>query len=93
MYLSEKNDQNNQSDLKMTVLHRKNGLWGDIELVLLRIGLVTEVSTHPSFPQYLILLGHHTIEETLNVINFGPTHTVSQLIGIDNQNLPFKPHS
>ncbi len=91
MYLNEKNDQNNQSDLKITVLHRKNGLWHNIELILLHVGLTAEVTSHPSFPQYLILLGHHTIEETLNVINFGPAHTVTQLIGIDNKSLPFKP--
>ena len=77
--------------LKVTVLHRQGGRWYSAEISLLCHGLMTEVSSHPSFPGYLVLFGHHTKEETLAAIMGGQAYTATPLIGVEDRRLPFRP--
>ena len=81
----------NRRTLKMTVLHRKSGEWRHSEISKLTSGLRTEVSSHPKHPEYLILLGYYTKEQTLRVIGGGQAYTASNIVGIDNKELPFSP--
>ncbi len=77
--------------LKMTVLHRPGGTWDQLEVGRLVNGLKTEVSVHPLHPEYLVVFGHYTKEETLKVMWGGVAYTVTQIIGTDHKDLPFVP--
>ncbi len=77
--------------IKVTVLHRPGGVWRDKEILGLTDNLqavVTGIATHP---EYLILLGHHTKEATLQAIGGGFAYTATQVTGIDSPLLPFVP--
>lgn len=78
-------------EMKMTVLHRPNGVWHLIEVGRLVNGLMTEVSQHPEYPEYLVIYGHHTKEKTLEVMLGGIAYTATQITGMESRKLPFIP--
>ena len=78
-----------RKDLKTTVLYRPNGKWHQDEIVRLVNGLMTEVAQHPGHPEYIILYGHFTKEETLKAMWGGIAYTATQIIGTEK--LPFNP--
>lgn len=78
-------------NLKMTVLRRKGGSWHRFEVNNLVNGLMTDVSENPQHPEYLVLLGHRTKEETLKALGGGQAYTATEIIGTDNKDLPFVP--
>ena len=80
-----------RSNLKTTVLHRPGGMRHQQEVNLLVGKLMTEASQHPKFPEYIILFGHHTKEETLRAIMGGIAYTATQVTGVDSERLPFNP--
>ncbi len=77
--------------LKMTVLRREGGTWHPTEVGKLVNGLMTEVSQHPKFQEYLVLFGHHTKEATLKAIGAGQAYTALQITGTHSKELPFVP--
>jgi len=81
----------NRRELKMTVLHRPGGVWHDSEVDKFTDGLMTEVSGHPQHPESIIILGHYTKEETLDEIGGGMAYTGTQVIGLQDERLPFRP--
>ena len=81
----------NRRNLKMTILYRKGGKWHDSEVGKFINGLTTEMSQHPEHPEYVILWGHYTKEETLAALGGGFAYTTTQVTGIDSKELPFKP--
>ena len=82
----------NRRNLKMTILYRDGGEWHSSEIGKLKNGLMTEASGHPQHPEYLILLGHHTKEATLEVLGGGQAYTAIKIVGVDNRSLPFIPN-
>ncbi len=78
-----------RQSLKTTVLHRPGGVWHNQEVSLLVSGLVTEVSQLKRCPEYLIIWGHYTKEQTLAAIGGGVAYTATQMNGVDS--LPFNP--
>lgn len=80
----------NLRQLKTTVLFRKEGVWHREEVGRLVNGLMTEVSQHPENPEYLVLRGHYTKEETLRALIGGVAYTATQVTGADAPELPFK---
>lgn len=80
----------NMRKLKLTVLHRPGGTWSDVEVSRLVNGLLTEAYSHQENPEYLILFGHHSKEETLQALLGAMAYTATQLIGINNEELPFR---
>jgi hypothetical protein len=81
----------NRRKLKMTILYRKDGVWHHDEVRKLSNGLTTEVSSHPKHPEYLVLFGHYTKEVTLQALGGGLAYTATEIVGIDNKQLPFPP--
>ena len=81
----------NRRNLKMTVLCREGGTWHQAEVEKLVRGLTTEVSKNPKYPEYLVLFGHHTKAETLRALGGGQAYTATEVIGMDNKDLPFIP--
>ena len=81
----------NPHNLKMTVLYRKGGTWQWPEVSKLTNGLVTKASEHPQYPEYLILSGHHKMEAISGIINGGAPFNATEIIGVDNKELPFNP--
>lgn len=81
--------ENNQQTIKTTVLCRPNGSWLKVEVSQFCDGLMTEVSGHPDHPEYLILFGHYTKEETLRALMGGVAYTAVKVVGI--KELPFRP--
>lgn len=81
----------NRREAKLTVLHRPDGTWGGEEVSRLVSRLMTDVCGHPRQPEYIILLGHYTKEEALAAIMGGQSFTATQVIGVDNKTLPFRP--
>jgi len=77
--------------MKMTLLFRKGGMWQLKEISRLAQMLNTQVSGHRSDPEYILLLGHFTKEETLAVIRGGVAFTATQVEGLDSGKLPFVP--
>jgi len=77
--------------LKVTILHREGGTWHPSEVSRLVNGLMTEVSQQRDCPEYLLLFGHYTKEQTLEALLGGQAYTVSQVTGIDSKELPFRP--
>lgn len=78
-------------ELKLTVLHRPGGFWNKVEVSRLCDGLMTEVYGHPQHPEHLILRGHFTKEQTLKALLGGIAYTATQVTGIKNEALPFRP--
>jgi hypothetical protein len=83
--------QETARNMKMTVLHRPNGVWHTQEVTRLVYGLRTEASQHPQHPEHIVLWGHHTKGEILKAIGGGVTFTVTQITGMDSKELPFSP--
>ncbi|HBI33924.1 MAG TPA: hypothetical protein DEA43_04100 [Candidatus Moranbacteria bacterium] len=83
--------EENRCKVKMTVLYRKGGTWQSCEVSRLADGLITEVSQHPKYPEYLIVFGHYTKEQTLVAHGGGLVYTATQITGIENKELPFIP--
>jgi len=81
----------NRRSLKLTILHRPGGTWDPSEIGNLVCGLMTEVQEHPSFPEHVILYGHHTKEQTLHALMGGAAYTATQVTGRDDERLPWKP--
>jgi hypothetical protein len=83
--------EKNMRELKLTVLHRPSGTWDKIEVSRFVGGLMTNVYSHPQHPEHLILHGHYTKEQTLKALLGGITYTATQVVGINNEALPFRP--
>ncbi len=81
----------NQRNLKMTVLYRQGGVWHPSEISQLMRGLKTETSRSPKHPEYLVLFGHYTKEETLKALLGGQAYTAVPIVGVDSEKLPFVP--
>jgi hypothetical protein len=81
----------NMRNLKLTVLHRPGGIWSNVDVSRLANGLMTEVYNHPKHPEHLILFGHYSKEQTLEALLGGMAYTATQLVGLNNEALPFKP--
>lgn len=79
----------NRRKLQTTVLHRPGGKWHGTEVSRLVNGLITEVSEHHKHPEYLIIFGHYTKEQTLKAIGGGVAYTAQQMTGMEK--LPFSP--
>jgi hypothetical protein len=80
-----------RKNAKITLLHRPKGQWHKEEVSRLVRGLNTSVCEHPLHPEYLILFGHYTKEKTLEVMLGGVAYTAKQVLGYDNQELPWVP--
>ncbi len=78
-------------EMKMTILHRPGGTWSNADTNRLNQGLSTECSGHHKHPEYLILFGHFTKDETLKALIGGLAYTATQVTGIDSPELPFSP--
>lgn len=78
-----------RNNVKMTVLHRPNGQWYRLEISRLVGGLMTEASQRRDFPEYVILFGHYTKEQTLKALWGGEAYTATQVTGLDGA--PFNP--
>ena len=72
-----------------TILYREGGKWLPSEVGKIVRGLKTIASGHPEYPEYVILMGHHTKEATLEALDGGLAYTATQVTGSDQ--LPFKP--
>jgi hypothetical protein len=83
--------EKNRREMKMTVLYRSSGKWHLSEVSKLVNGLMTEISQHPQYTEYLIVYGHYTKEQTLKVLGGGVAYTATQVIGIQDDKLPFVP--
>jgi len=81
--------EENRRNLKVTVLHRPGGKWHDVEVSKLVDGLITEISQHPQHPEYLVVFGHHTKEQTLKALGGGMAYTATQVTGADDPRIPF----
>lgn len=77
--------------IKLTVLCRKGGTWGQTEVFRLTDGLRANISIHPDHLECLIVFGHFTKEQTLKALGGGLDYTATQVTGIDNKDLPFSP--
>ena len=75
----------------MTMLRREGGIWLRSEIDRFASDLRVEVSVHPQHPEYIILFGHHTKDDTLKALGGGLTYTVTQIVGRKNKCLPFDP--
>ncbi len=76
---------------KVTVLYRKSGTWSPVEVSRLVNALGTVASGLSSFPEYVLLMGDFTKEDTLRALGGGIAYTAKTVIGMDNLELPFKP--
>jgi len=76
-------------NMKVTVLHRPNGIWHQQEVNRLCNGLMTEVSQKASHPEHLVLFGHFTKQQTLDVLIGGMAYTATQITGINDSRVPF----
>jgi hypothetical protein len=77
--------------LEMTVLHRPAGTWSTEEVMRLVNGLRVTASAWPKKPEFVVLYGHHTKDETLQVLGGGIEYTALQVTGADSKDLPFIP--
>lgn len=77
--------------LKTTVLHRPGGTWSEIDIGRLVSGLMTEAQERPEFPEHVILFGHHTKEQTFVALQGGMAYTATQITGIEDERLPWRP--
>jgi hypothetical protein len=83
--------EENSQKLKMTILYRSGGKWHIEEVRRLVLGLTTEASQLPIFPEYVVLFGHFTKEQTLEALLGGVAYTATQVTGVDSKELPFNP--
>ncbi len=83
--------EENRRRLKTTVLYRQNGNWHPLEVGLLTTNLDTEVSCHPKYPEYLILFGHYTKQQTLGALRGCQAYIATQVTGMESDKLPFNP--
>lgn len=90
-YMMSEDIRGRRNSLKLTILHRPEGVWHNSEVDKLVHGLFTELQQHPKHPEYLILFGHFTKEQTLEAIGGGIAYTAIQVTGIDSDKLPFRP--
>ena len=74
---------------KVTVLRRANGHWSVSEIEILVAHTRNSVSSHPMYPEVLLLPGEPLRERLMALIQGEFEYTVVQ--GMDNPNLPFKP--
>jgi hypothetical protein len=81
--------QRTMQEIKTTVLYRPEPEWSDYEIYRLCESLMTEVSGHPDYPNYLILYGHYTVGQIYKAWNVGAECIVRTRIGLAT--LPFKP--
>jgi hypothetical protein len=79
-------------ETKMTILHRPDGVWHVSEVGRLINCLTIAASEHPQYPEYLIVFGHYTKEETLQALGGGVAYTATQITGMDHRDLPFVPN-
>ncbi|MFZ2983747.1 MAG: hypothetical protein WA053_01550 [Minisyncoccia bacterium] len=77
--------------VKMTVLRRERHPWYQSEIGRLVNGLKTEVSGHSKHPEYLVVFGHYTKEQTLEALQGGWEYTATQVTGFHSPSLPFVP--
>lgn len=78
--------------LELTVLYREGGTWSWEEMDRFHGSLSCgQIHLHPQHPEYLILRGHHTKEETLEALRGGRAYVATQVTGIDSPELPFVP--
>lgn len=77
--------------VNLTILHRPGHGWSNVELSRLVNGLNTLAHGHPSMPEYVILEGHFTKEQSLAAILGGIAFTVTRVRGIESKELPFVP--
>ncbi|MEN9341831.1 MAG: hypothetical protein RIQ54_87 [Candidatus Parcubacteria bacterium] len=77
----------NQDDAKLTILYREDA-WKNTETYSLT-NLAGTVFRHGSYPNYLILCGHYTEIEILNTLALCTPCKVTQVVGCDNEQLPF----
>ena len=83
--------EKNAKTLEMTVLHRPGNPWQQVEIDHLYDWFKTDISSHYSSPEHLVLLGHHPKEEVLMVLNLDEAScTVTQVTGMCRP-LPFIP--
>jgi|GEM_PF-2276391 len=80
-----------RSKIPYTVLHRPGGTWSELEVGLLVENLRTEVYQQRQHPEYLILYGTWSKDQTLEAIMGGIAYTAKSLIGWENPQLPFHP--
>lgn len=73
-----------QKKMQVTILHRAGGVWHSTEVNRLVNDLMTEASQLPQHPEYLMLFGHYTKEETLRVIGGGVAYTAKPITGVYN---------
>jgi len=78
-----------RSTTESTVLYRSGGVWRPLEVDRLVNGLMTEVSQHPQYPEYLILCRHFTKAQALEAIGGCQAFIAEQMTGVDG--LPFTP--
>jgi hypothetical protein len=76
----------------MTVLRRPGGVWHVSEVGRLINDLTIAASGHPQHPEYLIVFGHHTMEEMHEALGEGAAYTATQITGMDHKDLPFVPN-
>jgi hypothetical protein len=81
----------NRRNLPMTVLYRSGGNWSAVDRARLVCGLVTEVQSHPTHPEYLVLHGHHTEQQVSNALGGDLAFSLTPVTGLDNLQLPFTP--
>jgi hypothetical protein len=81
--------QEKRRKMKLTVLHRAGGEWYPDETGRMVNGLMTEARQHPKHPEYVVLIGDFTKEETLKALGGGLAYTVTQVTGTQNEKLPF----
>lgn len=79
-------------DLKTTVLFRKGGKWSVDEVNRLINAFETGVWWNKSeYPEYLIVEGHYPDEAIPKALGEVPEYTVTDVIGIESEALPFIP--
>ncbi|MDD5464095.1 MAG: hypothetical protein PHP62_03020 [Candidatus Moranbacteria bacterium] len=83
--------EENRQKVKMTILRREGGTWQTWEVSNLACGLMTEVSQHPQHPEFLVVFGHYTKEQTLKAHGGGLAYNAIEIIGISDPRLPFIP--
>ncbi|MFA6437142.1 MAG: hypothetical protein WC242_03190 [Candidatus Paceibacterota bacterium] len=81
--------EENRRNLKVTVLHRPGGKWTNIEVGRLINGLMTEAVQCRDHPEYVVLYGHYTKEQTLEALGGVMAYTAIQVTGADDPRIPF----
>jgi hypothetical protein len=88
--LLEMDRREKRKEIKVTVLHRPGGVWRPNEFALLGERLRTEARYRPEeHPEHIVLWGHFTKAQTLEVLGGGTAYTATQVTGIDDPRVPF----